>query len=73
LQKNQRSHELRCNKKVENAQNEVSSMRVELEGQKDIAKTATNAWNDTIKALEGRTLNGIKIFTRSNIASMPVQ
>ena len=68
LAKNQRSHELRCNKKVENAQNEVSSMKVELEGQKDIAKTATNAWNDTIKTLEGRTLNGIKVFTHDNIA-----
>ena len=69
LAKNQRNHELRCNKKVENAQNEVSSMKVELEGQKGIAKTATNAWNDTIKTLDGNTLNGVKVFTHENIAS----
>ena len=69
LAKNQRSHELRCNKKVENAQNEVNSIKIELEEQKGIANTATNAWADTLKALEGKTLNGIKNFTQSNIAS----
>ena len=70
LAKNQRSHELRCNKKVENAQNEVNSMKAELEEQKGIAQTATNAWNDTLKTLEGRTLNGIKVFTHDNIAKI---
>ena len=68
LAKNQRTHELRCNKKVENAQNEVNAIKLELEEQKDIAKAATNAWADTLKTLEGRTLNGIKIFTHDNIA-----
>jgi len=68
LAKNQRTHELRCNSKVEKAQGEVKSMKTELEEQKDITKTATNAWTDTLKTLEGRTLNGIKIFTHDNIA-----
>ena len=68
LAKNLRSHELRCNKKVENAQNEVNAMKVELEEQKGIAKTATSAWTDTLKFLEGKTLNGIKIFTHDNMA-----
>ena len=69
LAKNQRNHELRCNKKVDKAQGEVSSMKKELEKQQDIAKKATHAWNDTIKILDGNTLNGIKIFTHENIAS----
>jgi|GEM_PF-3547039 len=43
-------------------------MKSELYTQKGIAKTATNAWNDTLKTLEGKTLNGIKIFTHDNIA-----
>ena len=69
LAKNQRSHELRCNKRVENAQDEVKSMKLELEEQQGIAKKSTEAWSDTIKILDGNTLNGVKVFTHENIAS----
>jgi len=47
---------------------EISLAKKELKEQRVIAKQATDAWGDTIKILDGSTLNGVKIYNPENIA-----
>jgi len=79
LAKNQRSHEIRCNKKVSTVRAEAEAIKTkvkeeiglakkELEEQRFIAKQATDAWSDVIKTLDGSTLNSVKVYSPENIA-----
>lgn len=68
LAKNQRSHEIRCNNKVEaavkevaevkeKAQEDVGAAKRETAEHKAVAKEATDAWRDTIAVYNGVTSN----------------